>query len=105
MAKAENYEYLESTEISFRNISYLVGINIMDNDLKQIILRLEKLDEDKQDVQEDINEVLKEAKSKGYDIKIIQMLIKERKIEVNKLEEQQSLLETYREVVARVVSH
>lgn len=64
--------------------------------LKQFIERLERLEEEKKNVAEDIKEVFAEAKGAGFDVKIIRQILRIRKIEANELEEQEYLLETYK---------
>ena len=52
--------------------------------LKAFIERIERLEEEKAVLSEDIKEVFGEAKSVGFDIKIIRKLIRLRKMEENK---------------------
>ncbi len=63
--------------------------------LLQIISKLEKLEADKADVMEDIKEVCLEAKSNGFDITTIKKILKIRKMDKDKLQEQEELLELY----------
>ncbi len=63
--------------------------------LRQFIDRLERLEEEKRSIAEDIKAVLFEAKSTGFDVKTIRQILKLRKIEPNEREEQEYLLETY----------
>jgi uncharacterized protein (UPF0335 family) len=72
------------------------AMNITGNELKQIIESLERLEEEKQAVLDQVKDLLKDSEAKGYDTKIIKLLLKERKMEAHKLEEQESLLDTYR---------
>lgn len=74
-------------------------MNITGQELKRYIEQLENLEENIEDLRDDVKEVLNEAKNGGFDIKILKMLLKERKMEVNKLEAQQALLETYRAAI------
>lgn len=64
--------------------------------LRSFVKRLEKLDEDKAAVTEDMREVYAEAKATGFDTRTIRQIIKERKIEVEKRREQAELLEVYK---------
>ena len=52
--------------------------------LRTIIKRIEKLEEDKAGVAEDIKEVYAEAKGTGFDVKIIRQIVRLRKIELEK---------------------
>lgn len=64
--------------------------------LRSFIKRIEKLEEDKAAVGEDLKEVYSEAKGTGFDTKIIRKIISIRKIEVEKRREQEELLELYK---------
>jgi uncharacterized protein (UPF0335 family) len=63
--------------------------------LRSIIKRIEKLEEDKAAVSEDIKEVYAEAKGTGFDIKIIRQIVRLRKVEVEKRRETEELLDLY----------
>ena len=63
--------------------------------LRSFILRLEKLEESRVSVVEDIKDVYAEAKGTGFDVKIIRQIIKLRKMEVEKRREAQELLDLY----------
>ena len=64
--------------------------------LRSFIKRIEKLEEDKAAVSEDLREVYGEAKGTGFDVKIIRKIVSIRKIEVEKRREQDELLELYK---------
>ena len=64
--------------------------------LKSFVERIERLEEEKRGLQEDIKEVYAEAKGTGFDTKIIRQIIRLRKMEKHQLDEQDALLETYR---------
>jgi uncharacterized protein (UPF0335 family) len=63
--------------------------------LRSFIQRVERLEEDKKCVADDIREVYAEAKSNGFDPKIMRQVIKLRKMEAADRAEQEALLETY----------
>ena len=63
--------------------------------LRSIIKRIEKLEEDKAGISEDIKEVYSEAKGTGFDVKIIRKIISLRKLEVEKRKEESELLDLY----------
>ena len=63
--------------------------------LRSIIKRIEKLEEDKAAVSEDIKEVYAEAKGTGFDVKIIRQIVRLRKVEVEKRREHDELLDLY----------
>ena len=64
--------------------------------LKSFIKRIEKLEEDKAAVGEDLKEVYAEAKGTGFDTKIIRKIVSMRKIELEKRREMDELLELYK---------
>lgn len=64
--------------------------------LRSFIKRIEKLEEDKAAVGEDLKEVYAEAKGTGFDVRIIRKIVSLRKIEVEKRREQEELLELYK---------
>lgn len=63
--------------------------------LNSFIKRIEKLEEDKATVSEDIKEVYAEAKGTGFDVKIIRKIIRLRKMEVEKRREEDEILALY----------
>lgn len=63
--------------------------------LKSFIDRIEKLEEEKHAIGEDIKEVFAEAKGTGFDTKIMRQLIKIRKMDKDDLDEQETLLDVY----------
>ncbi|MDF2966097.1 MAG: hypothetical protein K0Q51_1485 [Rickettsiaceae bacterium] len=67
--------------------------------LKQFIERVENLEADKVNILSDIKEVYAEAKANGFDIKIMRQVIKLRKMEKDKLAEQEALLDLYRDAL------
>jgi uncharacterized protein (UPF0335 family) len=60
-----------------------------------IVERIEKLEEERKALQADIKDIYTEAKSAGYDAKVLRMVIAARKKDQDELSEQQALLETY----------
>lgn len=63
--------------------------------LKAFVARIERLEEDKANVMADMKEVYAEAKSMGYDTKILRKVISLRKIDRNERQEAEALLELY----------
>lgn len=64
--------------------------------LRSFVKRIEKLEEDKTSVAEDIRDVYAEAKSTGFDVKAIRQIVRLRKMEVEKRREQEEILELYK---------
>ncbi|MEM7661115.1 MAG: DUF2312 domain-containing protein [Pseudomonadota bacterium] len=63
--------------------------------LRQTVARIERLEEEKAEVANQIKEVYAEAKSFGYDTKALRQLIRIRKIDRNEREEQEAILDVY----------
>ncbi len=68
-------------------------------DLRNYINRVERLEEDKTAVMEDIKTVYQEAKSAGFDPKTMKEIVKKRKMDAHDLEEQELLLELYKRAI------
>ena len=67
-----------------------------DEKLNSFIERIERLNEEKNNINLDIKEVFSEAKSMGYDPKIMRKILVLRKMDVDERLEQEALLDTYR---------
>ena len=63
--------------------------------LKSFVERIERLEEEKQGIAEDIKDVYAEAKGEGFDTKILRKLIALRKRDENDRREEAELLELY----------
>ncbi|HEX4740300.1 MAG TPA: DUF2312 domain-containing protein [Caulobacteraceae bacterium] len=63
--------------------------------LKSVIERIERLEEDKAGIAGDIKEVYAEAKGEGFDIKVIRKIIRLRKQDKVKRQEEEALLDLY----------
>jgi uncharacterized protein (UPF0335 family) len=64
--------------------------------LRLFIERVERLEEEKKSLSDDIREVYAEAKANGYDAKIMRECVRLRKMETHLRQERDALLETYR---------
>ena len=67
--------------------------------LRSLIERIERLEEEKAGIVADIKEVYDEAKSFGYDTKVLRQVIRLRKMERQEREELESLTELYLQAV------
>ena len=67
-----------------------------DDKLKSFIERLERLSDEKNNINFDIKEVFSEAKSSGYDTTIMRKILALRKMDIDKRLEQETLLKTYK---------
>ncbi|MDB5686064.1 MAG: hypothetical protein JWR77_653, partial [Rhizorhabdus sp.] len=59
------------------------------------IERIERLEEEKKGMADDIRDVYSEAKSQGYDTKTMRAIVRLRKMEKNARDEAEALLDTY----------
>jgi len=67
--------------------------------LKSFIERVERLEEDKAAVTNDIKEVFLEAKGEGFDVKILRKVIRLRKQDKIKREEEEALIDLYLQAI------
>ncbi|KWV50479.1 hypothetical protein AS156_14225 [Bradyrhizobium macuxiense] len=63
--------------------------------LKSIIERIERLEEEKKTISDDIRDVYAESKGNGFDVKALRAIIRLRKQDPNERQEQETILETY----------
>ena len=63
--------------------------------LKAFVERIERLEEEKKAIADDIRDVYGEAKANGYDVKAMRVVVRLRKQDVNERKEQEAILETY----------
>ncbi len=64
--------------------------------LRSLVDRIERLEEERKALGNDIKDIYAEAKSAGFDVKVLRQLIRLRKQEPAEIEEQESLLDVYR---------
>jgi uncharacterized protein (UPF0335 family) len=64
--------------------------------LRSIVERIERLEEERAALAGDIKDIFAEAKSAGFDVKVLRQLIRIRKSEPAEVEEQETLLDVYR---------
>ena len=64
--------------------------------LRSIIERVERLEEERKALAGDTKDIFTEAKSAGFDVKVIRQIIRLRKQEPSEIEEQETLLDIYR---------
>jgi uncharacterized protein (UPF0335 family) len=69
--------------------------SIAAQELRLFVERVERLEEEKKGLADDIKDVMAEIKGRGYDTKIVRKLLAIRKLKPGVYEEQQMLLETY----------
>src|SRR4030095_4836578 len=70
--------------------------NVAADQLRLFIERMERLEEEKKRIADDVRDVYSEAKSNGYDTKTMRKIVALRKMETHVRQEADALLETYR---------
>ncbi len=70
--------------------------NTTDGRLRLLIERIERLEEEKKGIADDIKDVYGEAKSTGYDPKIMRQIVRLRKLSVDDRREMEAILDTYK---------
>lgn len=70
--------------------------------LRQFIEKIERLEEDKKVILTEIREAFIEAKSAGYDVKVMRRIIRDRKLHKDEIEELESLIDTYKHALGMV---
>jgi uncharacterized protein (UPF0335 family) len=72
------------------------GHNVTDDRLRLLIERVERLEEEKKGIADDIRDVYAEAKAVGYDAKIMREIVKLRKMKPDDRAERDAILELYK---------
>jgi uncharacterized protein (UPF0335 family) len=70
--------------------------SIAADELRLLIERIERLEEEKKGFADDIRDVYSEAKSRGYDAKIMRQIVRLRKMETHDRKEMEAILDTYK---------
>lgn len=71
------------------------GGRVAADELRLLIERAERLEEEKKGITDDIKDVMAEAKSRGYDAKAIKKIMAIRKKKKEEYQEEEAILETY----------
>ena len=70
--------------------------NVAADQLRLFIERIERLEEEKKGIADDVKDVYAEAKATGYDTKTMRAIVRLRKMEKHTRDEMDALLDTYR---------
>ena len=70
--------------------------NVAADQLRLFIERIERLEEEKKGIADDVKDVYAEAKANGYDTKTMRAIVRLRRMETHVRQEADALLETYR---------
>lgn len=71
--------------------------------LRSIVERVERLEEERKTLASDIKDIFAEAKSAGFDVKVLRAVIALRKREPAEVEEQDALLDVYRRALGMAI--
>ena len=69
--------------------------------LKSFIERIERLEEEKAALASDIRDIYAEAKGEGYDIKVMRLIVRLRKMDEDDRQEQEELLALYEAAISK----
>jgi uncharacterized protein (UPF0335 family) len=72
---------------------------VQGDQLKSIVQRIERLEEEKKTIADDIKEVYAEAKANGYDIKVLRKVVAIRKRDLRERREEEAVLDLYLQAV------
>ncbi len=67
--------------------------------LRSIVERIERLEEERKALADDIKDIFAEAKSAGFDVKVLRQVLRLRKQEPAEIEEQETLLDLYKQAL------
>lgn len=71
-------------------------VNVAADQLRLFIERIERLEEEKRGIADDIRDVYSESKSQGYDPKVMRQIVRLRRMETHSRQEWEAILETYK---------
>ena len=69
--------------------------NVAAEELRSFVERVERLEEEKKTISDDIKDVYGEAKSRGYDVKVLRKVVSLRKQDRDERAEQEAILDLY----------
>jgi uncharacterized protein (UPF0335 family) len=72
--------------------------------LKAVVERVERLEEEKKAIADDIKDVYAEAKAHGFDVKALRTIVRLRKQDTDERKEQEAILETYMHALGMLVA-
>ena len=73
------------------------------DELRLLIERIERLEEEKKTIADDIRDVYAEAKGTGFDVKALRTIVRLRKQDVDERREQETILETYMHALGMLI--
>jgi len=76
--------------------------NVAGDQLRQYIERIERLEEEKKAIADDIKDVFAEAKGNGFDVKALKKIISLRKMDKDERQEQEAILDLYMQALGMI---
>ena len=76
-----------------------MGDPVQGDQLKSIVERIERLEEEKKTIADDIKEGYAEAKGNGYDVKVLRKVVALRKRDLDERKEEEAILDLYLQAV------
>ncbi|WP_181706583.1 DUF2312 domain-containing protein [Chthonobacter rhizosphaerae] len=77
-------------------VAEVADTGVAADELKQFVERIERLEEEKKAIADDVRDVYAEAKGRGYDVKAIRAIVRLRAKEPHEREEEEAILELYK---------
>ncbi len=68
---------------------------VASDQLRAFVERIERLEEEKKALSDDISDIYSEAKGNGYDVKVLRQIIRLRKQDANERQEMEAILDLY----------
>lgn len=84
------------SEDQLAGVGHNSGSTVAADQLRLLIERVERLEEEKKGIADDIRDVYAEAKATGYDGKIMRQIVRLRKMQPHDRQEMEALLDTYK---------
>lgn len=75
------------------------GVVLAGEQLRQFIERIERLEEEKSGLAADVRDLYNQAKSTGFDPKVMRQIIRIRKLEQHQVDEEENLLHLYKQAL------
>lgn len=80
-----------------------IGDNIARDQIRAIVERIERLEEEKNAIQNDIKEVYAEAKANGFDTKVLRAVIRDRDKELSERQEFEAIYDLYAHALGMIL--
>ena len=75
------------------------GYAVTADELRQLVERIERLEQEKKDIAEQVAEVFAEAKGRGYDTKVMRKVIALRRRDAGDVAEEEAILDVYKQAL------